>query len=409
MKRQTIRKPKEPLTRAVVIRRVVIAVLVAVFCVFVALINDVDKVVMNSREGQTFERGTVTQVLRDNLQEDGTRVGDQIVMILMKTGVRKGEEIMATSSNGYLFGAACEPGTNVVVMQSIAGEDTVASVYAPDREIPIYIFALVFIALLCLIGGKQGAKGAVGIVFSFFCIIFVYLPLVYRGLSPFWLAVFVCALTTVVTMYLIGGPTKKTAVAIGGTIAGVVVSGIAATIFGVAAGISGYNVEDIETLLTIENAANVQVSGLLFAGLLISSLGAVMDVAMSIASAVNELYEHNPQISNKELFKAGIHVGRDMMGTDSNTLILAFAGTSLSTLVLDYAYNLPYRQIINSGSIGIEIMQGLCGSFGIILSVPITVALAVLLLTRHGKRAAALPAQAPETAPESADAPKPEA
>ena len=90
MKRQTIRKPKEPLTRAVVIRRVVIAVLVAVFCVFVALINDVDKVVMNSREGQTFERGTVTQVLRVNLQEDGTRVGDQTVMILMKTGVRKG-------------------------------------------------------------------------------------------------------------------------------------------------------------------------------------------------------------------------------------------------------------------------------------------------------------------------------
>ena len=79
--------------------------------------------------------------------------------------------------------------------------------------------------------------------------------------------------------------------------------------------------------------------------------------------------------------RAGMHVGQDMMGTDSNTLILAFAGGSISMLVLDYAYNLPYRQIINSNNIGIAIMQGLSGSFGIVLAVPVTVALAVLLYT----------------------------
>ena len=110
-------------------------------------------------------------------------------------------------------------------------------------------------------------------------------------------------------------------------------------------------------------------------------LGAVMDVAMSIASAIAEIHVQNPALSRRALFRAGMHVGRDMMGTDSNTLILAFAGGSISMLVLDYAYNLPYRQIINSNNIGIAIMQGLSGSFGIVLAVPVTVALAVLLYT----------------------------
>ena len=95
---------------------------------------------------------------------------------------------------------------------------------------------------------------------------------------------------------------------------------------------------------------------------------------MSIGSSMSEILAQNPSLNRKELWKAGIRVGRDMMGTDSNTLILAFAGGSLSMLLLDYAYDLPYLQIINSNNIGIAIMQGLSGSFGVVLSVPITVA-----------------------------------
>ena len=131
-----------------------------------------------------------------------------------------------------------------------------------------------------------------------------------------------CIITTLVTMYLIGGPTKKTVVATGGTVAGVVIAGFSATIFSIASGISGWNVSDIESLLTLWNVSGIQVGGLLFSGLLISSLGAVMDVAMSIGSSIGEIHAQNPTISRKELFKAGMHVGRDMMGTDSNTLIL---------------------------------------------------------------------------------------
>ena len=369
-------------------------VLLAAFVIFTVYINQVDKVALVNREGQTFEKGVVTEILQDNLQPNGTRVGEQRVLVRLTTGVRAGQELETTSASGYLFGAGCTVGMRVIVLQSVAGDSTITSIYSQDREWVIYAFAAAYLVVLCLVGGKQGIKGALGLVFTFFCILFVYLPLVYRGLSPFWVSVFICVITTLVTMYLIGGPTRKTLVATGGTVAGVVIAGISATIFSMATGITGWNVSDIESLLTLASTSGVQVGGLLFSGLLISSLGAVMDVAMSIGSAIAEIHAQNPALSRGELFKAGMHVGRDMMGTDSNTLILAFAGGSISMLVLDYAYDLPWLQIINSNNIGIAIMQGLSGSFGIVLAVPVTVALAVALYTwKRPNRAETAPAE----------------
>ena len=367
------------LTRKKAVRYLIYILFVCVFAVFVIKLNQVEKTELVVRTGQTFEKAKVVKILQDNLEENGTRVGEQKVRVHMLTGVRKGEELDITSSSGYLFGAACKPGMKVIVMQSVAGDSTVASVYTQDREGVIYIFALIYLLVLCLIGGKQGIKGCLGLVFTFFCVIFVYLPLVYLKYSPFWTAVFVCFITTLVTMYLIGGPTRKTCAATLGTLIGVILAGVSAWCFSKASGISGYNVSDIETLMTLWNTNRIQVGGLLFSGLLISCLGAVMDVAMSISSAIDEIYRQNLSLSRKELFKAGLRVGRDMMGTDSNTLILAFAGSSVSTLLLDYSYNLPYQQIINSNNIGIAIMQGLAGSFGIVLSVPFTVLICTIL------------------------------
>lgn len=371
------------LSRKKVVRYLIYLLFVCVFAVFVFKLNQVEKTELVVRTGQTFEKAEVTEILQDNLNSNGTRVGEQKVRVKMLTGARKGEKLDVTSSSGYLFGAACTVGMKVVVMQSVAGETTIASVYSQDREWVIYIFALLYLLALCVIGGKQGIKGCLGLIFTFFCVIFVYLPLVYLRFSPFWAAVFICFLTTLVTMYLIGGPTKKTCAATLGTLAGVVLAGLSAWCFSKASGISGYNVSDIETLMTLWNTNRIQVGGLLFSGLLISCLGAVMDVAMSISSAIDEIYKQNNSLTRKELFKAGMRVGRDMMGTDSNTLILAFAGSSISTLLLDYAYDLPYQQIINSNNIGIAIMQGLAGSFGIVLSVPLTVLICTVLFHKN--------------------------
>ena len=364
-------------------------VVLAVAVALVVRLNQVDKVPLVSRAGQTFEKGVVTEILQDNLQPNGTRVGEQRLLVRMTTGVRAGEELETTSSAGLLFGAPCTVGMKVVVMQSVAGDSTITSVYSQDRGGVILLFALLYLAALCLVGGKQGVKGAAGLVFTFGCILYVYLPLVYQGYSPFWSSVLVCVVTTAVTLYFIGGPTLKTLAATGGTIAGVVFAGATASLFSLATGITGWNVSDIESLMTLWSTSGIQVGGLLFSGLLISALGATMDVAMSIASSMAELLAQNPTLTRKELLRAGMRVGRDMMGTDSNTLILAFAGGSVNMLLMNYAYDLPWLQIINSNNIGIAVMQGLSGSFGVVLSVPATVLLAGALYTLPLRKAAA--------------------
>ena len=103
---------------------------------------------------------------------------------------------------------------------------------------------------------------------------------------------------------------------------------------------------------------------------------------MSVSSAISEIHDKAPELSSVELFKSGMNVGRDMMGTMSNTLILAFVGSAVSELVINYAYNLPFRQIINSYNIGIEIMQGVSGSIGVILTVPAVAAITAFLCNR---------------------------
>ena len=361
------------------VRYIITAVILAAAVLWVIRLNSITRTQLINRTGQSFETGVVVGILQDNIQEDGMRIGQQTVVVRMTSGEKKGEELTTTSSAGYLFGAACTVGMRVVVMQSIAGDSVITSVYSMDRKEVIIGFAVLYLGTLCVIGGKKGIRGALGLVFTFAAIIYVYLPLVYQGHSPFMSAVFICAVTAAVTLYLIGGAGKKTVCATAGTLAGVVIAGVAAAIFSRLSGITGWNVSDIESLLTLWQTNNIQVGGLLFSGLLISSLGAVMDVAMSISSSMQELCSQNQEISRLELMRAGMRVGRDMMGTDSNTLILAFAGTSLSMLVLDYAYELPYLQIINSNNIGIAVMQGLSGSFGVVLTVPATVLMAAYI------------------------------
>ena len=144
--------------------------------------------------------------------------------------------------------------------------------------------------------------------------------------------------------------------------------------------------EEVETLILVEQNSGLQAGGILFSGILIASLGAVMDVAMSISSAISEIYFHSPDLSMKELVKSGIHVGREMMGTDANTLILAFAGGSSTLMIIYYAYNMPQRQLMNSYFMGTEILQGLSGTFGIILAVPVVSVITAWLYKRKSFR-----------------------
>lgn len=350
------------------------------FLLLLVKVNEFEKTPLISTDGQSYEKAIVTKITKDNLAEDGNRYGTQEVRVQVKTGQFAGQEFDAINPNGSLFGADCEVGTRVIVIVSATGDNAVVTVYSLDRTSIIYLFALFFALVVCLLGGKKGIKSVMSLVFAGICIIYLMFPLMYRGISPILITIIVALLTTIMTLGLLGGFSAKTAAAIVGTTSGVVIAAIAALVFGKAAGITGYNVSDIETLSYVAQNSQIRIGQLLFAGIIISALGATMDVGMSISSTIQELHERNPELGGKELFLSGIRVGRDMMGTMTNTLIFAYVGGALSTLVTNYAYDLSYNQLMNSYTIGIEIMQGLSGSLGVVLTVPVTAAVAAIMI-----------------------------
>lgn len=371
----------------IIIRAVVVEVCLAAFIIAADRLRVTDKEPIVTTLGYSYENAKVIEVVEDNLSPDGVRVGYQMLKVQLTSGEYKGEIVNATSAEGNLFGAVCKKGDSVVVHMSVSGDSKNVSVYSKDRIVAVAAFVGIFLLLICVIGGKNGVKSVIGLVFTFVAIFMIYIPLIYRGFSPFWAAVIITIITTIVTMYLISGIAVKTLCAILGTVIGVLLAGLSAWLFGRVADIDGYNVSNIETLAYVGQITNIQIGGLLFSGILIASLGAVMDVAMSVSSAISEIHDKAPQLGCLELFKSGMNVGRDMMGTMSNTLILAFVGSAVSELVINYAYNLPFRQIINSYNIGIEIMQGVSGSIGVILTVPAVAVVTAWMLTRgeHAK------------------------
>lgn len=147
------------------------------------------------------------------------------------------------------------------------------------EEMQVYLIIAIFLLTLIIIGGKQGLASVIGLAFTAICILFLFLPMIYKGHSPILAAVLVVILTTIVTMYLVGGASGKTAVAIAGTVLGVLISAMFALIFCKMTDISGYNVSAIESLIYVRDQTGIEVGQLLFAGILIASLGAVMDVA----------------------------------------------------------------------------------------------------------------------------------
>lgn len=355
-------------------------VLAAVFVVFLYQLQPTAKPQLVNTNGRTFEEGRVVEVLEDNLQEDGSRIGDQKIRLQMESGDFAGEVLEATSANGFLFGAVCQSGTKVIAIVSQAGSTRSITVYSLNRSLPVYAFIAFFFLMLGLIGGKKGVKSALALLFTLLCLWKMFLPLIFRGVSPVWAAIFTAFLTVTVSLSLIGGCNKKTLAAVFGSFFGLFVAGASALLFGYCAGLSGYNVSNIEALLFVGQNTKIDIGGLLFAGVLISTLGAVMDIAMDIAAAIAEIHAHSPELCRRKLFASGMNVGRDIMGTMATTLILAFTGSSLGVLVLNYVYDLPYLQVINSNTMNIEIMQGLAGSFGVVFTVPLVSAIAAFLL-----------------------------
>lgn len=364
-------------------KRLLLVIFAAVIAVCFYTISQVHRVPLMENGGRSFVKAQVVSIVQDHEQSGDVYIGDQLVQLQLLSGDHTGETVEATSSSAYLYGVHCTVGMKVIAIVSESNGELVTSVYGYNRAPALYAIVSLFLLSILVIGGKRGLYSVISLVFTFISILWFFLPAIYRGWSPILAAIVVVVLTTLVTMYLVGGFTAKATAAVLGTILGVLAAGVLAWIFGKITHVTGYNVSDIENLIYVQEQTGIRVGELLFAGILIAALGAVMDVSMSISSTLQELHEQNPTMNARQLFRSGMTVGRDMMGTMSNTLILAFAGGSINTIVMFYAYDYEYLQLINLFDMAIEIIQGISASMGVILTVPFVSCIGAWLIVKH--------------------------
>ena len=337
-----------------------------------------------------YASAEVTAVLSDNAQEDfqnaeGRRVGDQELEIRILSGDHKDEIMTVTNYMSALFNVDVDQGDRIIV-RIMTDEDGsyYASVFNYDRGIVLGVFLLIFFALLAVLGGKKGVGALAGLLLTLGCIWFILIPCLIRGVPAVPVTIGVSAVSAAAGLIFLNGYSKKTLCAVCGCVGGVLAAGIAAAAVGTLSPMNGFNMQEAENLILYGADRGLKISGLLVCGVLISALGAVMDVSLGIASSVWEMREQNPEASAGSLFRSGMQIGRDAMGTMANTLILAFAGSSLNMLILVQTYDIPFLQLINTDSIALEVVQSVAGSFGILLTVPLVAFVSARLMV-HGR------------------------
>ena len=347
----------------------------------------------------TYERARIIKVVGEELEEDslhkGIYTGSQDVVLELLSGADKGETYETKNYVSALYNIICKEGTKVIVtFDNRPGTTNKVSVYSYDRENILYFVIAVFFAAMCGVGGKKGVKSVLGLIFTFVSVIFVFVPLIYKGYPPIVAALLIAAVTTFASFSLLNGFTLKTLCAVLGTISGVTIAGVVSSIAGGLAHLTGFNTQEAETLMLVAQDHHMQVRGILFAGILLASLGAIMDIAISIAAAIQELTDANPKLTAKQLFISGLNIGRDMIGTMSNTLILAFAGSSLGMMIVIYSYNVPFYQLINTDMVGIELIQSMAGSIAVVFTAPIMAILSAWIFTRSASKREAVKKEA---------------
>ena len=347
-----------------------------------------------SASQMVFAVARVNDVLMDNAEPDdwteGRRLGTQLLELEICSGEHKGTFLEAYNYLNAYTNLDAKENTRLIVRLDYddSGALYVVNIFNYDRWQVVGAFILVFALVMILVGGWKGVKALLGLLFTLACVWFLLLPMMLRGISPVPATVAIIALTSAASLLLLDGPTLKTLCATLGCVGGVAVAGISAAIVGVLTPLNGFNTDNAESLVLQASDGGLQISGLLVCSILISSMGAVMDVAMSIASALHELRTHNPELSPLSLFRSGMNIGRDAMGTMANTLILAFAGSSLNLLILVQVYDIPFLQLVNTDFICIEVLQSVAGSMGILLTVPLVAGISARLMAGRTGRAA---------------------
>lgn len=235
----------------------------------------------------------------------------------------------------------------------------------------ILILAGVFVLAVILFGRIKGVNTILSLGLTFCFVFFVFVPSVMNGYNIYVSVVITAVYTIVMTLLLTNGLQMKTYATIIGCASGTVIAALITAFMSNYMQLTGYVDEHSFYLATLEKPINL--TAVVFAAIIIGAIGAIMDVAMDIASSLSEMHEHIPDMKFSAMFKSGIQIGRDIMGTMANTLVLAYIGSSLTSIILLLTYSSSMLHLMNREVIIVDILQSLVGSLAILLTIPVTV------------------------------------
>lgn len=240
------------------------------------------------------------------------------------------------------------------------------------RTNSLIIITAIFFVLLILFCRKKGINTIVSLIITCLSIFMVFIPSILNGKNIYTSSLTICIFIILTSLFIINGAHKKTLCAIIGNLGGLAAAGILSYFISNKLNLTGLIDQDSIFLLMINPDNPIDLRAILWSSIVIGSLGAVMDISMSIASAVNELAENIENKSFKVFLRSGLNIGQDSIGTMTNTLVLAYIGSSLSIVLLMVVYHTDILQLMNLEMIVFEILQAIIGSMGILFAIPIT-------------------------------------
>lgn len=361
----------------------------SIFLIVLLILVSFSATVIAEDEGYISEKAKVLKVGEVQELEDEFYIGYmQEIEVEILSGDFKGERFVVEhnlSENDFYNIIVKENDMVMVSIENDENNEVLVNIIEFYRSGYIKILVILFLLIVLILGKTKGLRAIISLIVTIFLIIYVLLPGILNGKDPLFLSIIIAIITTVITILLIGGFNKKSYSAIIGTSLGVIIAGFISLYIGKKMNLTGKNSEEVAMLMFIPQGIDFNYLNLLFSGIILGALGAVMDVGMSIASSIDEIYNNSDNISKKDLFLSGMNIGKDIMGTMINTLILAYTGSSIPMLLLFTAYNLPVNEIINMDLIATEIVRSLSGSIGLVLTIPITAVISTLLIYNDKK------------------------
>ena len=316
--------------------------------------------------------GTVLEVVEEDLTPSDLKGGPQLGEQTLTIELKDGSQITLTNYLTNTHNILAREGMRVVVcVDAPENVEPYYTLYQYDRSVGLGVAVAIFLLLMLLVGGEKGFYATLALAFSLVFLLKITVPVIYSGGSPILAGLAMVLVSTAVTVFLIYGLSPRGVLGIGVVLAGEFVACGLFLLFSLLLHLSGFKSSDAENLLVAAQNTGLNISTVLFAATMIASLGAVMDVAVSLLSALWEVRLADPDITGRGLWRAGLRMGGDMIGTMSNTLIFAFAGGSLTTLLVLMTYGTDPVQLLHSDYIALEMAHGLCGTCAVILTVPL--------------------------------------